>query len=82
MQYVKLNNGIEMPQVGLGTFLIPKDKLEDTLIKAYDMGYRQFDTAWRYYNEADIARIFKKPSNPQLSSSASFLRLNVLSSLN
>lgn len=60
MQYVKLNNGIEMPQVGLGTFLIPKDKLEDTLIKAYDMGYRQFDTAWRYYNEADIARIFKK----------------------
>lgn len=25
MQYVKLNNGIEMPQVGLGTFLIPKD---------------------------------------------------------
>lgn len=57
MQYVKLNNGIEMPQVGLGTFLIPKDKLEDTLIKAYDMGYRQFDTAWRYYNEADIARI-------------------------
>ena len=48
MQYVKLNNGIEMPQVGLGTFLIPKDKLEDTLIKAYDMGYRQFDTAWRF----------------------------------
>lgn len=37
MQYVKLNNGIEMPQVGLGTFLIPKDKLEDTLIKAYDI---------------------------------------------
>ena len=60
MQYIKLNNGIEMPQIGLGTFLIPKDKLEDTLIKAYDMGYRQFDTAWRYYNEADIARIFKK----------------------
>lgn len=36
MQYIKLNNGIEMPQIGLGTFLIPKDKLEDTLIKAYD----------------------------------------------
>lgn len=26
MQYIKLNNGIEMPQIGLGTFLIPKDK--------------------------------------------------------
>ena len=48
-----------MLQVGLRTFLIPKDKLEDTLITAYDMGYRQFDTAWRYYNEADIARIFR-----------------------
>lgn len=23
MQYIKLNNGIEMPQIGLGTFLIP-----------------------------------------------------------
>lgn len=49
-----------MPQLGFGTYLIPNEKLEDTLIKAYEMGYRQFDTAWKYGNEAGIARSFKK----------------------
>lgn len=48
-----------MPQVGLGTFLIPQDKLSDTIKTAYDLGYRQFDTAWRYYNETDIANALK-----------------------
>ena len=52
---IKLNNGIEMPQVGLGTFLIPQEHLSGTIKTAYDLGYRQFDTAWRYHNETDIA---------------------------
>lgn len=56
MQYLELNNGVKMPQVGLGTFLIPKDKIDPTLAKAYEFGYRLFDTAWRYYNEKDIAK--------------------------
>ena len=60
MQNIILNNGVEMPQVGLGTFLIPEDKLESTLIDAYNLGYRQFDTAWRYHNESAIAKAFKK----------------------
>lgn len=60
MNYVKLNNGIEMPQLGFGTYLIPDENLEEALINAYDMGYRQFDTAWKYDNEARIAEIFKK----------------------
>lgn len=48
-----------MPQIGLGTFLIPKDNIDSTLAKAYELGYRHFDTAWRYNNEEDIARAFK-----------------------
>lgn len=60
MENIVLNNGVKMPQVGLGTFLIPKDQIERTIIEAYDMGYRQFDTAWRYYNEADIYRALKR----------------------
>ena len=60
MKTIVLNNGVEMPQLGLGTFLIPEDKLEDTIVKAYNMGYRKFDTAWRYHNERQIAEIFKK----------------------
>jgi len=55
MEYVVLNNGVKMPQVGLGTFLIPKEEIANTITAAYDMGYRQFDTAWRYHNERDIA---------------------------
>lgn len=60
MRTIKLNNGIEMPQVGLGTFLIPKEKLSRTIAEAYEMGYRQFDTAWRYHNEKEIAQALKE----------------------
>lgn len=48
-----------MPQVGLGTFLIPQEKLSDTIKNAYDLGYRQFDTAWRYHNETEITDALK-----------------------
>ena len=60
MRTITLNNGIEMPQVGLGTFLIPKDKLSRTIAEAFDLGYRNFDTAWRYHNEKDLAKAFKE----------------------
>lgn len=49
-----------MPQVGLGTFLIPKENLSATIKSAYDLGYTQFDTAWRYHNETDIADALKE----------------------
>ena len=59
MVEITLNNGVKMPQLGLGTFLIPKDKLSTTIGEAYRLGYRLFDTAWRYHNEADIAQALK-----------------------
>lgn len=59
MEYLRLNNGVVMPQAGLGTFLIPNEKLDGVIAKAYELGYRQFDTAWRYYNEKEIAFAFK-----------------------
>lgn len=55
-----LNNGIEMPLVGLGTFLIPKENLSRTIAQAFEMGYRKFDTAWRYHNEREIAQALKE----------------------
>lgn len=60
MRTLKLNNGVEMPQVGLGTFLIPKENLTKVIGEAYGMGYRQFDTAWRYHNERDLAIALKQ----------------------
>lgn len=56
-----LANGVEMPKEGMGTYLIDKGLLPSLLIKAYDLGYRKFDTAWRYKNERLITdTLFKK----------------------
>lgn len=60
MRTIKLNNGIDMPQIGLGTFLIPKEHLSRAIAEAYELGYRNFDTAWRYHNETDIANALKE----------------------
>ena len=57
---ITLNNGVEMPQIGFGTYLIPCDKVVDTIGKAYELGYRQFDTAGRYRNQEYIAAAMKK----------------------
>lgn len=60
MLTLKLNNGVEIPQIGLGTFLIPKEKLSSVIAQAYELGYRQFDTAWRYNNEKEIGKVLKQ----------------------
>lgn len=49
-----------MPQHGFGTYMIPHDKLSWVIGEAYEMGYRMFDTAWRYHNECGIAEALKK----------------------
>ena len=55
MEYKTLNNGIKMPMVGLGTFQIPNNQMQRVIGQAYELGYRMFDTAWRYGNEKEIA---------------------------
>lgn len=59
MKTITLNNGIKMPQLGLGTFLIPNENIIETIGRAYELGYRSFDTAWRYHNEKVIAKALK-----------------------
>ena len=59
MNSIILNNGVKMPQVGLGTFLIPKENLLKTIELAYEIGYRSYDTAWRYHNEREISQAFQ-----------------------
>lgn len=58
MNSIILNNGVKMPQVGLGTFLIPKENLLKSIERAYEIGYRSYDTAWRYHNEKEISQAF------------------------
>ena len=46
-----LSNGVEIPQLGLGTQFIDDDKVADAVKAAADLGYRHFDTAQAYGNE-------------------------------
>lgn len=57
---VKLNNGITMPQIGLGTWLT-KDgaEVEQAVAAALKCGYRMIDTAKYYGNEESIGRAIK-----------------------
>lgn len=51
MQYTTLNNGIQMPLLGFGTYGVNR---VDTLLAAIDCGYRLFDTAQMYGNEKEV----------------------------
>ncbi|XP_059818657.1 glyoxal reductase-like [Hypanus sabinus] len=61
MKTVRLNNGVEMPLVGLGTFkLRGYEAVYRALDAALSHGYRSFDTASVYQNEADIGRALRE----------------------
>ena len=45
------NNGIKIPQLGLGTWFIHDDIVVDAIKEAVNVGYRHFDTAQAYGNE-------------------------------
>ena len=50
----KLNNGIKIPSIGLGTWLIDNDKVANTIKNAVSVGYRHIDTAQAYENEEGV----------------------------
>lgn len=53
-EYLTLPNGIKVPQLALGTWLIDDDKAADTVKAALDIGYRHIDTAQAYANEHGV----------------------------
>ena len=63
---VQLNNGILMPQFGLGTFLQPSDEVcEQSCLTALKAGYRHIDTAHAYNDEAGVGRAVKESGIPR-----------------
>lgn len=63
---VQLNNGILMPQLGLGTFLQPSDSVcEQSCLTALKTGYRHIDTAHAYNDEAGVGRAVKESGIPR-----------------
>lgn len=51
MEYVILNNGIEMPVLGYGVFQIKGGECERCVLDAIETGYRSIDTAQSYGND-------------------------------
>lgn len=59
MEYVTLNNGIQMPMAGIGTFLLSPDEAETSVESALAGGCRLIDTANAYLNEKAVGRAMK-----------------------
>ena len=60
MEYFKLNNGIEMPMAGIGTFMMSPADAEAAVESALRSGVRLIDTANGYMNESGTGRGIKK----------------------
>ena len=56
MEKMKLNNGIECPAVGIGTFMLSPADAENSVREALKMGYSLVDTANAYVNERAVGR--------------------------
>jgi 2,5-diketo-D-gluconate reductase A len=60
---ITLNNGIKMPLLGFGTYLLREGlACEQSVLHALNIGYRLIDTAAAYYNEESVGRAIKKSS--------------------
>jgi diketogulonate reductase-like aldo/keto reductase len=55
-----LNNGVEIPAIGLGVFQTPPDETRDAVQAALSTGYRHIDTAAAYGNEREVGEAVAK----------------------
>src|SRR5438034_9940892 len=74
METITLNNGLEMPALGLGVFQTPPDETRDAVRAALDSGYRLIDTAAAYGNERQVGEAVR---DSRLSRSEVFLETKI-----
>ncbi len=61
----KLRNGVEIPVLALGTWLIDCDKATDAVKTALEIGYRHIDTAEAYGNERGVGEAVRTSGIPR-----------------
>lgn len=62
---VALNNGVAMPQIGLGLAKVPSEQAAETVLAAFEAGYRSLDTAADYGNEAGVGEAIARSGLPR-----------------
>ena len=60
MEHIKLYNGVEMPTLGYGVFLVSPNECERCVSDALEVGYRLIDTAQAYLNEEGVGYAWRK----------------------
>lgn len=65
MQAIELNNGVTIPQLGFGVFLVPPGETETAVATALKTGYRHIDTAKLYENEGEVGAAIAKSGIPR-----------------
>ncbi len=62
---IELNNGVAIPQLGFGVFLVPPGETEVAVATALRTGYRHIDTARLYDNEGEVGAAVAKGGIPR-----------------
>jgi 2,5-diketo-D-gluconate reductase A len=62
---IRLNNGVEIPQLGFGVFQIPPDQTAEATRTALEVGYRHIDTAQMYGNEKGVGEAVRTSGIPR-----------------
>ena len=75
MNTIELNNGIKMPMLGYGVFLVGPQECEYCVSEAIRLGYRLIDTAQAYYNEEGVGAAISKCGIPREELCCSFTSL-------
>ena len=65
MEFITLNNGVQMPLLGYGVYQVTPDECERCVTDAINVGYRLIDTAQAYYNEEGLGNAIAKSSVPR-----------------
>ena len=65
MKEVRLNNGVMMPALGYGVFLVSPEECERCVLDAISSGYRLIDTAQAYFNEEGVGAAVSKCGVPR-----------------
>lgn len=66
MEYTMLNNGVKMPLLGFGVYMMTDlEECEKSVLHAIETGYRLLDTSSAYFNEEAVGRAIKKSGIPR-----------------